>query len=103
MKSNKLWMLMIFLFGISSLSAQEKISMSLKDAVSRSLEKSDEVGLANTKVSTKGYELSTVKNNQYPDFKIAAQYLRLTNAEITQKGGGNPSGGTEIPHVNQLL
>ena len=103
MKSNTLLMVMIFFLGISSLSAQQKTSMSLRDAVSLSLEKSDEVGLANTKVATKGYELSTVKNNQYPDFKIAAQYLRLTNAEITQKGGGNPSGGTEIPHVNQLL
>ena len=103
MKSNTLVKVIIFFFGISSLSAQQKTSMSLRDAVSLSLEKSDEIGLANTKVNTKGYELQTVKNNQYPDFKIAAQYLRLTNAEITQKGGGNPSGGTEIPSVNQLL
>ena len=103
MKSNTLVKVIIFFFGISSLSAQQKTNMSLRDAVSLSLEKSDEIGLANTKVNTKGYELQTVKNNQYPDFKIAAQYLRLTNAEITQKGGGNPSGGTEIPSVNQLL
>ena len=103
MKSNTLLMVMIFFLGISTLSAQEKTSMSLRDAVSLSLEKSDEVGLANTKVTTKGYELSTVKNAQYPDFKIAAQYLRLTNAEITQKTGGDPSGSSEIPTVNQLL
>ncbi len=102
MKINTHLLAMIFFFGISALSAQQKTSMSLKDAVSISLEKSDEVGLANTKVATKGYELQTVKNNQYPDFKIAAQYLRLTNASITQKNS-NGSGNSEIPNVNQLM
>lgn len=102
MKINTHLLAMIFFFGISALSAQQKTSMSLKDAVSISLEKSDEVGLANTKVATKGYELQTVKNNQYPDFKIAAQYLRLTNASITQKNSSG-SGNSEIPNVNQLM
>ena len=102
MKINTHLLAMIFFFGISALSAQQKTSMSLKDAVSISLEKSDEVGLANTKIATKGYELQTVKNNQYPDFKIAAQYLRLTNASITQKNSSG-SGNSEIPNVNQLM
>lgn len=103
MKSNPILLLMIFCFGISTMTAQEKTSISLKDAVAQSLVKSDQVGLANAKVTTKSYELQTVKNNQYPDFKIAAQYLRLTNADIEQK---KPSGSTEpanTPHINQLL
>ena len=103
MKVSQIMFLGIFFIGINSIEAQDRTSFSLEEAVHMAWTKSNEVSLANTKVNTKKYELQSVKNNQYPDFKIAAQYLRLTNAEITQKGGGNPSGGTEIPSVNQLL
>jgi hypothetical protein len=47
--------------------------------------KSNEVSLANTKVDTKKYELQSVKNNRYPDLKVAGQYQRLTNASIDLK------------------
>ena len=63
MKSNTLLMVMIFFLGISTLSAQEKTSMSLRDAVSLSLEKSDEVGLANTKVTTKNTNIAYLYMN----------------------------------------
>jgi outer membrane protein len=58
--------------------------MSLHDAVAMALEKSDEVGLANAKTTTKKHELQGVKNNRYPDLKISGQYMRLTNADIKQ-------------------
>ncbi|WP_269225568.1 TolC family protein [Flavobacterium eburneipallidum] len=73
----------ISLIGITVVSAQEKKSLTLDEAVQLAWTKSYEVSLADTKVNTKKYELQTVKNNQYPDFKISGQYQRLTKASVT--------------------
>jgi outer membrane protein TolC len=88
MKINQLMLFGIFFIGISSIEAQEKTSLTLDEAVKMAWEKSNEVTLANTKVNTKKYELSTVKNNQYPDIKISAQYQRLTKASIDMPNQG---------------
>jgi outer membrane protein TolC len=82
MKINQLMLFGIFFIGISSIEAQEKTSLTLDEAVKMAWEKSNEVTLANTKVNTKKYELTTVKNNQYPDIKVSGQYQRLTKASI---------------------
>lgn len=67
---------MVFLIGITTLHAQQKTSLSLKDAVTMALEKSDAVGLATTKAATKSYELQSIKNNRYPDVKLAIDKCR---------------------------
>lgn len=111
MKSNTFLFLLVFLFGISNLKAQQKTSLSLHDAVAIALDKSDEVGLANTKVYTKNYELQAVKNNRYPDLKLSGQYLKLTNAKVDlkYKSNSDPSSqnGTSqtnsSPKVNELI
>ncbi|GEP50775.1 transporter [Flavobacterium noncentrifugens] len=108
MKFSKLLLFGIFLIGISSVHAQQKTNLSLKDAVEIALSKSDEVGLATTKSVTRSYELSSVKNNQYPDVKISGQYLRLTNADIKLKSSGEASSDPDAepaatPKVNQLM
>lgn len=82
MKISQLMLFGVFFIGISSTEAQEKTSLTLDEAVKLAWEKSNEVTLANTKVNTKKYELSTIKNNQYPDLKISGQYQRLTKASI---------------------
>jgi outer membrane protein TolC len=64
--------------------AQEKTSLTLDEAIHLAWAKSNEVSLANTKVDTKKYELQSVKNNRYPDLKVAGQYQRL-NASIDLK------------------
>jgi len=71
-----------FLIGVSSINAQEKTNLKLEEAINLAWTKSNEVSLANTKVETKKQELQSVKNNQYPDFKITGQYLHLTEASI---------------------
>lgn len=104
MKSNFFLLLSVFLLGFSAVKAQQKTSMSLQIAVTLALEKSNEVGLANAKLATKRFQLQVVKNNQYPDFKISGQYLRLTNASIDLKTSSNSSGNSGgTPKVNQLL
>jgi len=98
----------MFLSGIFSAQAQQKTNLSLKDAIEIALSKSDEVGLAATKTATRNYELSSVKNNQYPDVKLSGQYLRLTNADIKLKSSGESSSDPNAepaasPKVNQMM
>jgi outer membrane protein TolC len=89
-----------FLIGISSINAQEKTNLKLEEAIQLAWTKSNEVSLANTKVETKKQELQSVKNNQYPDFKITGQYLRLTEASIDLEIN---TGSAVLPIPDQLL
>lgn len=107
MKFNSLALFGLFLFGIATAQAQKQ-QLPLKEAIEIALSKSDEVGLATTKSVTRSYELSSVKNNQYPDAKLSGQYLRLTNADINLKSsGGNSSESNSetsaTPKVNQMM
>ena len=101
MKSNAIQLGLFFLFGIFTVSAQEKKNLSLEEAVQLAVTQSTEAHLADTKVATKEFEMQTVKNKQYPDVKISGQYQRLTNADVDFKLGNSGSGGG--PQVNQLM
>nr|WP_298223762.1 TolC family protein [Flavobacterium sp.] len=106
MKINAIRFLIVLLFGISSIQAQQKTSMSVHDAVAMALEKSDAVGLAKAKVETKKFEKQVVQNNQYPDVKLSGQYMRLTNANINIKSQSNSNSGSTSgasKPVNQLM
>lgn len=102
MKVNQLMLFGIFFIGISSAEAQEKTRLTLDQAINLAWTKSNEISLANTKVATKKYELQSIKNNQYPDFKVSGQYQRLANASVNLK----INKGTNLqspPNVNQLM
>ena len=100
MKTKPIVFLIIFLVSITFGTAQEKKTMSLKDAVALVITNSNEAVLANTKVTTSKLELETIKNNQYPNVKLSGQYMRLTNANIVSHLGGSGGGGL---NVNQLM
>jgi len=89
-----------FLIGISSINAQDKTNLKLEEAIQLAWTKSNEISLANTKVETKKQELQSAKNNQYPDFKITGQYLRLTKATVDLKIN---AGAAVLPVPDQLL
>lgn len=103
MKINPLMLFGIFIIGIPSVDAQERTSLPLEQAIHLAWTKSNEVSLANTKVATKKYELQSVKNNQYPDFKISGQYQRLAKASVDLKANQNKNSDAESPVVNQLM
>jgi outer membrane protein TolC len=104
MKISQFMLFGIFFIGISAAEAQEKMSLTLDEAIHLAWEKSNQVSLANTKVTTKKQELQAVKNNQYPDLKISGQYQRLANANVNFKLNNNNSGNSEpLPVVNQLM
>ncbi len=101
MKIKQLLLFGISFIGISSVTAQEKMSLTLDEAVKLAWTKSNEVILANTKVNSSKYELQTVKNNQYPDFKISGQYQRLTNASVEMANAGSNS--SAMPSPDQVM
>lgn len=106
MKANQLVLFGILFLGISSMEAQEKKSLTLDEAIHLAWEKSNEVNLANTKVTTKKHELQSVKNNRYPDLKASAQYQRLTKANVDMKiNNSSEEGGSDAssPKINQLV
>jgi outer membrane protein TolC len=101
-KINRFLLFGLSLLGITAIDAQEKRSLTLDEAVHLAWNKSNEVGLANAKVSSKKYELQSAKNNQYPEFRISGQYQRLANASINLKLNQNSNSGT-LPIVDQLI
>lgn len=106
MKANQLVLFGILFLGITSIEAQEKKSLTLDEAIHLAWEKSNEVNLANAKVTTKKHELQSVKNNRYPDLKASAQYQRLTKASINLKSNSSSSDSesdTKSPKINQLV
>lgn len=98
MKSKKLLLGGLFLLSAAA-GAQETKALSLDEAIALAVTKSTEATLADTRVATAGYDLDNVKKNVYPDFKIAGQYMRLTNASVNLRlpVAGSGDTGTEDP------
>lgn len=96
------------LFFTAALQAQEKKQLTLDEAISLAVTKSTEAGLADTKVATSKFDLESTKNNQYPDFKVSGQYMRITDPSIKLRMplGGEPAEGESAsasPSVNQIM
>ena len=101
MKIKQLLLFGISLFGIASVPAQEKMSLTLDEAVKLAWEKNNEVTLADAKVNTRKNELQTIKNNQYPDLKLSGQYRHLTQASVEMDNAD--SNASSFPSPEQLL
>lgn len=100
MKFNHLVLLGIYFFGITTIEAQERTSLTLDEAIHLAWTKSNEVSLANSKVNSSKYALQSKKNSQYPDLKLSGQYQNFLNPKVDLKFG---EGGTPFPSGNQLL
>jgi len=104
MKANHLLLFGVLFLGINSIEAQQKKSLTLDEAIHLAWEKSNEVNLADARVTTKKYELQSVKNNRYPDLKASGQYQRLTKASIDLKSNSSEGeSDTKAPKVDQLV
>ncbi|RZJ31790.1 MAG: TolC family protein [Flavobacterium sp.] len=105
---NKLLFLLFLGFAVArAQEAKPKLRMPLKEAVAMALSKSSEANLAGAKVTTRQYELESVKNNRYPDVKVSGQYLKLTQADVKLRSSNEASTDPNAepqssPKVNQL-
>lgn len=79
----KLKYLLILVLAPLLSSAQDTKILSLKQAVAIVTQQSDEALLAAQKETTAKLEWESMKNNQYPGFKVSGQYMQLTNANIS--------------------
>ena len=108
MKTNSLLLGLFLILGFAESRAQEKKPLTLTEAISLATTKSNQATLADTKITTSGFELATVKNNRYPSLKISGQYQRLADAHVKSNFGtsSEPEEGAEptsSPKVNQLM
>ena len=108
MKINKLLIAALLLLGFTEIQAQQKRSMTLKEAVEMAVTNSDAASLAKAKVETSKLELDVTKNNRYPSVKASGQYMRLSSANVNsnfQSGDSGTGSGTESKplKVDQLM
>lgn len=99
------------LFFALTLQAQEKKQLTLDEAISLAVTKSNEASLADARVATSKFDLDNAKNNIYPDFKVSGQYMRITNPEIKLRiplgnESSTPAEGEKTnasPEVNRIM
>jgi outer membrane protein len=89
-------------------SAQTTRQLTLKEAVSLSLQNSKTLKISAAKVDQATAELSEAKLRQYPDLKISGSYMRLNQPNIDMKvplGGKSGSGESQPSEikVDQLM
>ncbi|MBW8685923.1 TolC family protein [Chitinophaga rhizophila] len=86
--------------------AQDKKSLSLKEAISLSIQNSKELKLSKTKIDAALATVKTANNAQLPDVSVSGSYLRINepNVDLKLKLGGDStgSGGGSSPKVNSL-
>ncbi|MCO6148781.1 TolC family protein [Flavobacterium sp. NRK1] len=101
-----------FLLFALALQAQEKKQLTLDEAINLAVTKSTEATLADTKVTTSKFDLDNTKNNQYPDFKVSGQYMRITDPTVkfriplgdsSESDDGGTTSSSSSPSVNQIM
>jgi outer membrane protein TolC len=101
MKKNK-W-IALFLFGATSLFAQEKKMLTLDEAVNLGVQNSKNLKIDEAKIATAAANEQEAKNRQLPDFKISgnAMYMPFNanvDLKILQNPNGNSGGGMPAVH-----
>ena len=106
MKINKLVILSFLLLVFTKNQAQQKKSMTLKEAIEMAVTNSDATSLAKAKVETSKFELEVTENNRYPSVKASGQYLRLSSAHVVsniQSNNSSSTGSSAPLKIDQLL
>ena len=97
MNINKI--LILALFSVGYIQAQENKPLSLKEAIDLGTTKSNQAILADTKVKTSEWNVKTVKNNQLPSASLSGKFFKLTKADV--KGNLIPQSANGID-ISQL-
>ena len=100
MKS-RIAILMLMLLPGGILQAQEQKALTLSEAIQMALTNSDQAKIADSKVTTAEAELKSIKNIQYPDLNVGAQYQYVNSPTIDLKMGGGES--SETPEVHNIF
>src|SRR4030095_2719072 len=101
----KLLSVIITLFSLH-VTAQEKKTLSLNEAIALSIQNSKQLKISQAKIEEATAAAKEAVEKRLPDAKASASYLRLSaaNVDLKTKSGNNGSGNTaEPPKVSQAL
>jgi outer membrane protein TolC len=102
----RLWSLVagvLLILPYSGSQAQDKKTLSLKEAITLSIQNSKELKLSQAKIDAAIASVKTAGNAQLPDLNISGSYLRINNPNVNLKtGSDSSSGSSSTPKVNQV-
>jgi len=103
----RLWSLaagVLLILPYSGSQAQDKKSLSLKEAITLSIQNSKELKLSQARIDAALASVKTANNAQLPDLNISGSYLRINEPNVNLKLNSDSSGssGSSVPKVNQL-
>lgn len=103
----RLWSLaagILLILQYSGSQAQDKRPLSLKEAISLSIQNSKELKLSKAKIDAALASIKTANNQQLPNVDISGSYLWVSHPNINLKGGGGGSdstgGGSDFGNIN---
>jgi outer membrane protein TolC len=103
----RLWSLaagVLLMLAYTGSQAQDKKSLSLKEAITLSIQNSKELKLSQARIDAAMASVKTASNAQLPDLEVSGSYLRINNpnVDLKIKSDSAGSGGSSTPKVNQL-
>lgn len=114
-KINKLILFAMALFIGTAATAQGTRSLSLDEAITLSLQNSNELKLSNAKIKQASAAAREARERRLPDFKLSGSYLRLAQPDIDlkvklggsssqqQSGEESATSSSASPTVNQAM
>jgi outer membrane protein TolC len=100
----RLWSLaagVLLILPYSGSQAQDKKTLSLKEAITLSIQNSKELKLSQAKIDAALASVKTANNAQLPDLNISGSYLRINSPNVSLKTSSD-SGSSSTPKVNQV-
>ncbi len=94
-----LFFLFVFIMGDQFLSAQEKRSITLNEAIDLSIKNSKQLKISASKIDEAKAALKEIVQKKLPDAKISGSYLQLSTANLDLKTKNN-NGGNQNPPPN---
>lgn len=104
----RLWSLaagVLLILSYSGSQAQNKKTLSLKEAITLSIQNSKELKLSQAKIDAALASVRTANNQQLPDVNVSASYLRINepNVDLKLKLNSDSTGSSgSAPKVNQV-
>src|ERR1043165_2211072 len=100
-------LLIIFSLLSIQVTAQEKKTLSLNEAIDLSIQNSKQLKINQAKVEEASAAAREAMERKLPDAKVSGSYIRLNSANVDLKTKNNNNGGSgstnEPPKVSQAL
>src|SRR5258705_13384106 len=97
MKSKLKGLLIIFCFFSIEMTAQEKKTLSLNEAIDLSIQNSKQLKVSQAKIEEATAASKEAMEKKLPDAKVSGSYLRLSSANIDLKSQNNNGGSASEP------